>query len=90
MGGGQRAVRLLERNRVVAALAEYLDRGSVGDGGLTAINGHHTAVHEKLSSRVATSRDSAIDAVAYFETRPAVPVRLESRWILFGNFLKIF
>src|SRR5260370_10983837 len=66
LGGGQRAVRLVERNRIVAALAEHLDRGRVGDGGLTAIDGHGAAVHKKLSSRVTTSHDGVIDAVTYF------------------------
>src|SRR5260370_155675 len=66
LGGGQRAVGLVERNRIVAALAEPLDGGRVGDGGLAAIDGHGAAVHEKLSSRVATSHDGVIDAVAEF------------------------
>ena len=61
--GGQRAVGFVERDRVVAALAEHLDRGGVGDGRLAAVDGDGTAVDENLTRRVAADRDGVVELV---------------------------
>ena len=64
VGGGQRAVGLVERDRVVAVLAEDLDQRGVGDRGLAAGDRHGAAVDEERSGRVATERDRVLGVVA--------------------------
>ena len=46
--GGQRAVGFVERDRVVAALAEHLDHRGVGDRRLAALIGYGAAVDENV------------------------------------------
>ena len=77
VGGGQRAVGFVERDRVVAALAEHLDRRGVGDGRRAAADGHRAAVDENLSGRVAADRDGVVEVVA--ET-PTASRRLGKTW----------
>jgi hypothetical protein len=62
--GRQGAVGLVERDRVVAALAEYLDQRGVGDGRGTPLDGDGAAVHENLPSRVTAGRNGVVGAVA--------------------------
>ena len=64
LGGGQRAVGFVERNRVVAALTEHLDHGGVGDRRLAPIDGYGAAVHENLPSGVAAGGDGVVGVVA--------------------------
>src|SRR5262249_49833414 len=66
LGGGQRVVGLVERDRVVAALAEHLNRGGVGDRRRAARDGDVAAVDENLTGRVAADRDRVIEAVAKY------------------------
>ena len=61
--GRQGAVGLVERDRVVAALAENLDQRGVGDGRGAPVDGDGAAVHENLPSRVAADRDGVIGVV---------------------------
>ena len=63
LGGGQRAVGFVERDPVVAALAEHLHQGGVGDRRLAAVDGDGTAIDENLPSRVAADRDGVIGVV---------------------------
>ena len=58
VGGGQRAVGFVERDRVVAALAERLDLGGVGDRRCAADDRYGAAIDEKASGRVAAERRS--------------------------------
>src|SRR5215831_4121108 len=48
----------------VALVAQQGDRGGVGDGRRTAIDGDGAAVHENLSSRVAACHGHVIAGVA--------------------------
>ena len=64
LGGRQRAVGLVERDRVVAALAEHLDQRGVGDRRGAALDGDGAAVDENLPGRVAAGRDGVVGAVA--------------------------
>ena len=63
-GGGQCAIGLVERDRVVAGLAGHLDLGGVGNRCLAAVDGYGATVHENVSSRVAAGGDGIADAVA--------------------------
>ena len=63
------AIGFVERNCVVAAVTEYLDRRGIGDAGLTAVDGHGAAVHENLSSRIAARHDGVIDVI---DSKPAL------------------
>ena len=62
--GRQRAVGLVERDGVVAALAEHLDQGRVGDRRRAAGDRDGPAVDEDLSGRIAAGRDGVVLAVA--------------------------
>ena len=62
--GRQGAVGLVERDRVVAALAEHLDQRGVGNGRRAPVDGDGTAVHENAPRRVAAGRDGVVEAVA--------------------------
>ena len=64
LSGGQRAVGFVQRDRVVAALAEPLDQGGVGDRGRAADDGNGAAVDEKVPGRVAAERDRVLAVVA--------------------------
>ena len=64
LGGGQRAVGFVERDRVVAALAEHLDQGGVGDGRRPPSTGTAPPLMRILSGRVAADRDGVVDVVA--------------------------
>ena len=64
LGGGQRAVGFVERDRVVAALAEHLDQRGVGDSRRAAVDGDGAAVDENISGCVAADRDGVVDVVA--------------------------
>ena len=58
---GQRAVGLVERDRVVAAQAEDLDQRGVGDRRRAADDGDRAAVDEDLAGRVAADRDRVVE-----------------------------
>ena len=60
----QRAVRLVERDGVVAALAEHLDQRRVGDRRRAALDGDGAAVDEDRAGRVAADRDGVVEVVA--------------------------
>ena len=61
---GSAPLALVERDRVVAALAEHLDQRGVGDRRRAARDGYGAAVDENLSGRVAADRDGVVDVVA--------------------------
>ena len=61
--GRQRAVGLVQRNRVVAGLAEHLNQGGVGDGRRTAHGCDRTAVDENVTGRVAARDDVVVEGV---------------------------
>ena len=60
----QRAVGFVERDGVVAALAEDLDQRGVGDRRRAAVDGDRAAVDEDLPGRVAADGDGVIGVVA--------------------------
>ena len=63
VGGGQRTIGFVERQRVVAALAEDLDQAGVGDGRGAARDRDRAAVDQNGSGRVAARRDRVVEAV---------------------------
>jgi hypothetical protein len=62
-GGGERPVGFVERDRVVAALAEYLDLSGISDRGCAALDGYGPPVHENLPSSIAAGHDRVIEGV---------------------------
>src|SRR5215218_7622308 len=60
VGGWQRAIGLVERQRVVAALAEDLDQAGVGDGRGAARDRDGAAVDQNGSGRVAARRHRVV------------------------------
>ena len=62
-GGGQRTVDFVERDRVVAGLAEDLDVSGIGDRGWAALDGDGSPVHENLPSSIAGGHDRVIEGV---------------------------
>ena len=64
VGGRQRAVGFVERERVIAALAEHLDQRGVGDRRGAAGDGHGAAVDEDGPGRIAAGRDRVVESVA--------------------------
>ncbi len=64
IGPRQRAVGLVQADRVVAGLAEDLDQRGVGDRRRAAGHGDGAAVHEDLAGSVAADRDRVAGAVA--------------------------
>src|SRR5262245_6817747 len=64
VGNGQRAIRFVERERIVAALTEDLNHGGVGDGGCAGLNRHGAAVDQNGPGRVAAGRDHVVESVA--------------------------
>ena len=60
----QRAVGLVERDGVVAALAEHLDQAGVGDRRRAADDRHGAAVDEDVAGRVAADGDRVVEVVA--------------------------
>ena len=73
IGGGQRAVGFIHRDDVVAALAEHLDPGGVGDGRRAAQNGDRAAVDENLAGCVAAYCDVVVQTVAENRQELACP-----------------
>ena len=63
VGPGQRAVGFVERDRVVAALAEHLDQRGVGDGRRTAGDRDRPAVDQDLAGGVAADDDIVVEVV---------------------------
>jgi hypothetical protein len=66
LGSRQRAVGLVERDRVVAALAEHLDQPGVQDRRLAARNGYGAAIDENFAGCVATGDDNVVEVVAEY------------------------
>ena len=64
VGPRQRAVRLVERDDVVAAQAERRDQLGVRDGRRAAEHRYGAAVHENLAGRVAAELDRVVVVVA--------------------------
>ena len=62
--GGQRAVGLVERDGVVAGLAEDLNQGGVGDGRRAALDRDRAAVDQNFAGRVAARDDVVVEGVA--------------------------
>ena len=62
-GGGQRPVGFVERDRVVAALAEDLDLSGISDRSCAALDGYGPPVHENLPSSIAAGHDRVIEGV---------------------------
>ena len=60
----QRAVGLVQRDGVVAALAEDLDQRRVGDGRRAAEDGDGAAVDQDAAGRVAADGDGVVEVVA--------------------------
>ena len=58
------SVAFVERDRIVAALAEDLNLSSIGDRGCAALDGHGSRVHENLPSSIAAGHDRVINLVA--------------------------
>ena len=87
LGRRQRAVGLVERDRVVAALAEHLDQGGVGDGRLAALDGDGAAVDENVSGRVAADTDEVIGIVAEHGQQAGArgKASLDSHWVVLSR-----
>ena len=64
VGARQGAVRLVERQDIVAALAEHLDQRGVGDRRRAAEDGDRAAVDQELAGRVAADHDVVSEVVA--------------------------
>ena len=64
VGARQRAVGLVERDDVVAALAEHLDQRGVGDRRRAAGDGDRAAVDQDLAGGVAADDDGVVEGVA--------------------------
>src|SRR5205823_5555407 len=64
VGGRQRPVGLVERDLVVAGLAEDLDERGSGDGRGTARDGNSAAVDEDVAGSVAANNDAIVKTVA--------------------------
>ena len=71
LGGGQRTVGFVERDRVVAALAEHLDHAGVGDRRLAARDRYGAAVDENVPGRVATDDDVLSRLSPNTDSKPA-------------------
>ena len=61
---GQRAVGFVHRNDVIAALAEHLNQGRVGDGRRTAQDRDGAAVDENVTGRISARYDRVVEVVA--------------------------
>src|SRR5215471_18392034 len=64
MGGGHRAVGFIDLDRIVAALAEHLDQGGVGNRRPVAGDRHGAAIYENISGCVTACDDCVVDSVA--------------------------
>ena len=64
IGRRQCAVGFIERDGVVAGLAEHLDQVGVGDRGCSALNRYRSAIDENGSGRVALDGDSIVELIA--------------------------
>ena len=64
LADGKRTVRFVERDGVIAVLAERLDQAGVGDRGCPALDGYGARVDENASGRVAAGRDRVVEIVA--------------------------
>jgi hypothetical protein len=64
IGGRQCAVGFIERDRVVAGLAEHLDQAGVGDRGRAALNRHGSVVDENGPGCVAAGNDRIVELVS--------------------------
>ena len=60
---GQRAIGLIERDRVVAAGSKHLDQGCVGDRRSSARDGDGTAVNQDSARRIAAHYDAVVGVV---------------------------
>src|SRR5262249_45869759 len=72
----QRAVALVQRDRVVSSLSKDLDQAGIGDRGGAARYRHGAAVDEDLSRRVSGSHDRVVETVS--EYRQHTRIRSES------------
>ena len=73
---GQGAVRLVQGDGVVAALAEDLDQAGVGDRRRAAENRHRAAVDEELAGGVAADRDRVVEGIAERLRVPALGLKV--------------
>ena len=63
LGGGQRAIGFVERDHVVAARAEHLDQGGVGDRRRAARDSDRAAIDEDRSGRIAANDDRVVEVI---------------------------
>jgi hypothetical protein len=71
LADGKCTVRFVERDGVIAVLAERLDQAGVGDRGCPALDGYGARVDENASGRVAAGRDRVVEIVAGRRQRAA-------------------
>src|SRR5439155_23282164 len=67
---GQRPVRFIKRDNVVAALAEYLDQAGIRDGRGAAKDRNGATVDQNVSGCVETGRDRVIEGVPQGRQQP--------------------
>ena len=73
LGGGQRAVGLVERDHVVAAVAEHLDQGWCWRrSAVPPSDGDGTAVDQNVSGRIAAGYDVVVGGVAEYRKEAGV------------------
>ena len=66
VGARQRAVALVERDRVVPAQAEPLDQAGIGHRRGAALDDHRAAVDENVAGGIAADRDRIVEGIAEY------------------------